>query len=224
VSSEKEKNAGLTPRERAEGTPWMLRGQGIGRFLAWSFTRCELVGLDNVPLHGPLLIAANHSHVFDGPLLFGQMPRPVGFFVKSEVFVGPVGRFLRHIGQIPVRRGIAERTPIIAALDTLAAGGAIAVFPEGTRGSGEVSAVQHGIAYLAVRSGAPVLPVACVGTPVIWRHRRTWRRPPVRVVFGTPVKVSSEGRTSRCAVAEAAEQIRSELSDLVACAGALEKT
>ncbi len=213
------KSPDLTAGERAAGTPGMLRGQAFGRFLAWLFTRCELVGVENVPAEGPVLIAANHSHIFDGPLLFGQLPRPVGFFVKAEVFVGPVGPFLRRIGQIPVHRGIAERTPIVAALDTLAAGGVIAVFPEGTRGSGDVAAVQHGVAYLAVRSGAPVLPVACVGTRVIWRHRRTLRRPPVRVVFGTPFKVASSGRASRRAIADAAEQIRSELADLVAGAG-----
>lgn len=213
------KSPDLTAQERADGTPGMLRGQGFGRFLARLFTRCDLVGLDNVPADGPVLIAANHSHIFDGPLLFGQLPRPVGFFVKAEVFVGPLGPFLRRIGQIPVRRGIAERTPIIAALDTLAAGGVIAVFPEGTRGSGEVAAVEHGVAYLAVRSGAPVLPVACVGTSVIWRYRRTMRRPPVRVVFGAPFKVGSTGRASRRAISDAAEQIRSELADLVASAG-----
>lgn len=210
--------ADLSPAQRANGTPMMRMGQGIGRGLTRMFARCELVGVENVPAHGPLLIAANHSNNFDGPMLFGVVPRPVGFLVKAEAFVGPIGPFLRHIGQIPVRRGMAERTPMLTALDTLAAGGAIAVFPEGTRGSGEVAAVQHGVAYLAVRSGAPVMPVACFGTSAIWTGP-SLRRPPVRVVFGRPTKISSDGRTSRRNVADAAEQIRAALADLVTTAG-----
>jgi len=203
----------LTARQRATGTRPMRVCSGIGRVLLRMFTRADVVGFDNVPPDGPVLFAANHTHVVDGPLLFAAVTRPAVFFVKAEAFIGPLGPFLRWLGQIPVRRDVVERAPLLTALEVLASGGAVGIFPEGSRGEGTVAEVRHGIAYLAVRSGAPVVPVACIGTAAIL-HRRSIRRPRVRIVFGTPVSVAA-GRASRSAIAGAAEQIRVAMADLV---------
>lgn len=208
----------LSAAQRAHGTPLMSFTQAIGRGLLWALSRAEIVGMENLPSEGNALIAANHTHVVDGPLMYGVVRRPAVFFVKSEAFIGPISPFLRRIGQIPIRRGVPERAPIAAALETLAEGGVVGVFPEGTRGSGDVAEVRHGIAYLAVRSGAPVIPVACVGTKALLA-RRTIRRPRVRIVIGEPVKVPT-GAASRSRVSEAAEQIRAEMAALVTSAGA----
>lgn len=208
----------LAPDQRARGTPLMRLTQACARGLAALLARVEVAGLDGLP-EGQVLLAANHTHVVDGPMLYGLVRRPAAFFVKAEAFVGPIDPFLRRIGQIAVHRGVAERAPLTAALDTLAAGGLVGVFPEGTRGAGDVARVERGIAYLAVRSGAPVVPVACVGTAGMVR-RRTLRRPRVRVVVGQPLWVGSGAGASRSAVDAAAEQIRSALADLVAKAGA----
>jgi hypothetical protein len=105
------KSPDLSARERADGTPGMLRGQGFGRFLAWLFTRCELVGLDNVPADGPVLIAANHSHIFDGPLLFGQLPRPVGSSDRSDRSCAASGRSRYAGGSPSARRSSPHSTP-----------------------------------------------------------------------------------------------------------------
>ena len=187
--------------------------RAIGRGLAAGLARVTVTG--SVP-PGGVLLAVNHTALVDGPLLYGLLPRPVAFLVKAEVFRGPLGALLRHTGQIPVRRGTAERAPILAALETLRRGGVVGVFPEGTRGTGEVAQVRHGIAYLAVRSGAPVVPVAVHGTAA----RRGWafwlpRRPPVLVAFGTPMALPT-GAASRRTVAAAAEEIRRSLADHVA--------
>lgn len=210
--------ADLTPEQRANGTPLITVTQAIGRGLLRLLSRAEIVGLENVPLTGNVLIAANHTHVMDGPLLYGVIPRPAGFFVKAEAFIGPISPFLRRIGQIPIRRGVPQRAPIATALESLAAGGLVGIFPEGTRGAGDVAEVRHGIAYLAVRSGAPVVPVAFVGTGALM-PRRSIRRPKVRIVIGEPVHITA-GPASRSAVSDAAEKIRVALAALVTSAGA----
>ncbi len=206
-----------TPQQRANGTPLIRCSRGIGHVLRWTLTDLDLHGRENIPMTGGVLFAANHTHLLDGPLLFAVIPRPVSFYVKAEVFIGPFDPFFRRIGQIPVHRGVAERAPLMTALDTLAADGAVGVFPEGTRGTGDVSSVQHGIAYLAVRSGVPVVPVACVGSSETLKVRLPWRRPTVRIEFGKPVQIpASGGRASRHAVADAAERIRQSMAALLA--------
>ncbi len=97
-------------------------------------------------------------------MLMGTAPRPVHFLIKQEAFVGPLGRFLEGIGQIKVDRSAADRTAITGALDVLAAGGALGIFPEGTRGEGDFASLRAGLAYFAVRSGAPIVPVAVLGS------------------------------------------------------------
>ena len=198
----------------ASGAGELRVTRGIGRVLAAVIARVTVVGA--VPAAGPVLLAANHTALVDGPMLYGLLPRPVAFLVKEEAFRGPLGTLLRHTRQIPVRRGLAERAPLLAALGTLAAGGAVGVFPEGTRGDGQVSRVHNGIAYLALRSGAPVVPVAVHGTAA----RRGWRfcrphRPPVLVVIGPPLSLPG-ARTSRRTVASAAEEIHRVLAAHVA--------
>ncbi|MBA8824290.1 1-acyl-sn-glycerol-3-phosphate acyltransferase [Saccharopolyspora lacisalsi] len=155
---------------------------------------------------------ANHSSMIDGPLLFGMLPRRAVFLVKYEMFRGPLGWFLRKIGQLPVRRGEPDRTPLLAAVRVLRAGGLVGVFPEGTRGDGAVSNAQHGAAWLARSSGARLVPVACRGTR---RPDGRGRRllPKVDVLFGEPVTLPvAKGRTG---LAAATEQVRGELVEVL---------
>jgi 1-acyl-sn-glycerol-3-phosphate acyltransferase len=195
--------------------PGELRGtRAIGRVLNRALARVTVIG--EVPAAGAVLLAANHTALVDGPLLYGVLPRPVAFLVKAEVFRGPLGRLLRNTGQIPVRRGTVESGRLRAALAVLKTGGIVGVFPEGTRGTGDVQQVQHGIAYLAVRSGAPVVPVACHGT-LARRGRAIVRphRPPVTVVFGPTLHLPT-GAASRRTVAAAADEIHRALAAHVA--------
>ncbi|MEN3361813.1 MAG: 1-acyl-sn-glycerol-3-phosphate acyltransferase [Mycobacteriales bacterium] len=199
----------------ARGSTLMTVTRLTARALGRALGRVEVIGADRVPPSGGLLLAANHLAFVDGPLLYGVLRRPAVFLTKVEVFRGIFGSTLRRIGQIPVRRGSAERAPLQAALATLAAGGVVGVFPEGGRGNGAVEQMQHGVAYLALRSGCPVVPVACHGTAALFR-RRTLRRPPVRVAFGDPINLPDERRASRRMIAVAAEDIRAALAAHVA--------
>lgn len=208
-----------TAQQRATGVWSMALTRFLARLLATILTRLRVEGYHYVPRDGGVLLAVNHTAFIDGPLVYGVARRPVAFLIKIEMFRGMLGLMLRHIGQIPVRRGTAERAPLVAALDTLAAGGVIGVFPEGTRGNGDVSRVEHGIAFLALRSGCPVVPVACLNTASVLPKGRRWPRwrQPVRVVFGEPF-VITRGRSgpTRRTVAEAAEEIRIVLAKHVA--------
>jgi 1-acyl-sn-glycerol-3-phosphate acyltransferase len=195
----------------AAGTFGMTVTRLTARALGHALGRVEVTGADGVPRTGGLLLAVNHSAYIDGPLMYGVLRRPAVFMVKAEEFRGPVGAMLRRIGQIPVRRGVVERAPLQTALAVLAAGGVVAVFPEGSRGAGNVEAVQHGVAYLALRSGCPVLPVACHGSRAM-QQLRGLRRPRVRIAFGRRVELPPTRTASRRNVTTAAERIRAAMA------------
>jgi 1-acyl-sn-glycerol-3-phosphate acyltransferase len=131
--------------------------------------------------------------------------------VKQEMFHGALGRALHWLGQISVDRNATDRNAIQAALGALEQGGVLGVFPEGTRSADEFVTMHNGLAYFALRSGAPVVPVACLGTDE--RGASAGSVPKLRarldVVFGPPVEL---GRgTGRKAVTAASEQLRDVL-------------
>lgn len=183
----------------------------IGTWCFRPFFRVRVHHGEGIPAVGPVVLVANHSTMVEGPLLFGLLGRRAVFLVKRELFVGPVGWGLARIGQLAVRRGEPDRGPLVAAQAVLRAGGLIGVFPEGTRGSGEVVAAHHGAAWLARSTGAAVLPVACRGT---WRPagRRRWR-PRVDVLVGETLQVPAGG--GRDGLAVGTETIRAALADMV---------
>ncbi|MCE3035432.1 MULTISPECIES: lysophospholipid acyltransferase family protein [Streptomyces] len=178
--------------------------------------RPRVLGAWKVPASGPVILAVNHSHNIDGPMVMGVAPRPTHFLIKKEAFIGPLGAFLTGIGQLKVDRTAADRAAITQALDLLAAGGVLGIFPEGTRGEGDFASLRAGLAYFAVRSGAPVVPVAVMGSSD--RPGRLIKAlPPVRsrvdVVFGDPFDAGDgSGRRTRRALDEATERIQKQLT------------
>ncbi len=117
-----------------------------------------------VPAHGPVLLASNHLGVFDGPFLMAFAPRMVHALVKREMFVGKTARGLHAVGQIPVERSATDPLAVRTALRVLRDGRVLAIYPEGTRGAGDFARIKNGVAYLALVTGAPVVPVVCLGT------------------------------------------------------------
>jgi 1-acyl-sn-glycerol-3-phosphate acyltransferase len=184
----------------------------VGAWLFRPLYRVHVHHFDRIPETGAVLLVANHSAMVDGPLLFGLLRRRSAFLVKQEMFRGPVGAGLVRIGQIPVRRGAADRRPLTAALGVLRSGGLVGVFPEGTRGEGEVAAAHNGAAWLARTSGADVLPVVCRGTR---RPAGTGRRlrPRVDVLVGKPLRIPPGG--GRAGLAAGTETVRAELARMV---------
>jgi 1-acyl-sn-glycerol-3-phosphate acyltransferase len=191
-------------------------GRGIGIGLMYGLFRPRVLGAWRVPTTGPVILAVNHAHNLDGPMLMGTAPRPVHFLIKKEAFVGPLDPFLRGIGQLKVDRTTVDRNAITQALGVLDDGGVLGIFPEGTRGEGDFASLRAGLAYFAVRGGAPIVPVAVLGSTER-RGRLISALPPLRsrvdVVFGDAFQAGDgSGRRTRKALDEATLRIQGELT------------
>jgi len=119
---------------------------------------------ERFPATGGAVVAGNHIGFVDGPLMAIFAPRPVHALTKIEMFTGALGPFLRAAGQIPLDRYRTDPAAVRTALHVLREGGAVGVFPEGTRGSGELETFRGGAAYLALVTGAPVVPLTFLGS------------------------------------------------------------
>ncbi|MFI5755943.1 lysophospholipid acyltransferase family protein [Streptomyces sp. NPDC051569] len=176
----------------------------------------RVLGAWRVPGSGPAILAVNHSHNIDGPMLMGTGPRPVHFLIKKEAFIGPLDPFLRGIGQLKVDRTAADRAAITDALGVLQDGGVLGIFPEGTRGEGDFASLRAGLAYFAVRSGAPIVPVAVLGSAES-RGRLIPALPALRsrvdVVFGDAFEAGDgSGRRTRRTLDDATVRIQERLT------------
>ena len=192
-------------------------GHRVGAFLAHVVWSTKVTGQEHVPQTGPVILAANHSSVLDGPILVGASPRPTHVIIKQEMFKGLLGRALHHWGQIPVDRSHG-RQALKSALELLGDGRVVGIFPEGSRGTGAVASAQAGIAFLAVHSGAPVVPVAILGGRPSGADVGHVARPRTRmhVMFGEPFQPAAgvEG-AGRAALQAAMETIQDRLASHV---------
>lgn len=186
-------------------------GRLIARYYLRPALRIRVHGRERMPATGPVLVIANHSTMIEPQLIFGMLPRRSAFLVKAELFRGFAGWFLTSIGQIPLKRGEADRKPLLTAIGVLKAGGVIGIFPEGTRGSGDVGAAERGAAWLVRSSGATVLPIATRGT-IKPANGRKWRRR-VDILVGEPFTPKvGPGKTG---LDQGTEELRGELAALV---------
>ena len=192
----------LYPRRRWQVVPgvrffsfYTLAVVGL-RILLRLLTSLEVIGRENIPPDGPLIVVANHTHFVDPPVLGATLGRKVLLMAKIELFRVPVvGWMVSHYDAFPVRRGEADRQAMRWSLRALELDQSVGMFPEGTRSrSGEMQPAYPGAALIAVRSGAPVLPVAIDGTDRIFPSLRRLRRARVRVVYGRPFALHLDDR------------------------------
>jgi 1-acyl-sn-glycerol-3-phosphate acyltransferase len=151
-----------------------------GKLLLLMF-RVRIVGEGNVPASGGAVLAGNHVSYADPILLWCASPRRCRFMSKSELWVsGPVAWLLPRVWSFPVERGAADRTAITTATRFLESGELVGIFPEGTRAGGEGATGEA--------HGAPVVPVAFVGTDRVWpRGQRFPRFAKVTIAYGEPI-------------------------------------
>ena len=194
----------------------------LGRTLALRVMRWEVHGLDHLPRSGPAILACNHVSYIDPPLIGALVPRHVYFMAKDEVFAVPLlGAFLRAIGTFPVRRDRPDVAAVRRALRVLERGDVLGIFPEGTRNrTSDLRTPQEfraGVGWLAIRTGAPVLPVAIDGyVPLGWNA--DWTRPTrLRVTCGPPMYFGADTfpSTAKPYRAEAARRVREAVQRLL---------
>lgn len=173
-----------TPRTRL-----LTAGRPAAQALLRRWYALEIHGAEKVPATGPLVMAANHVGWLDGPLLAICSPRPVYALTKEEMFAGALGAVLTYSGQIRLDRSHVDVRAIRTAVKALEEGLAVGVFPEGRRGSGDMISPRAGAGYLALVSGAPVVPVSFLGTRMPGGSDGSIppRRSRIAMTFGDPL-------------------------------------
>jgi len=165
---------------------WITRALFQPFFLIWF--RMARIGREHIPAQGPLILAANHRSFLD-PFVIGTMARrPVYYMAKRELFSHRLAAwYLNNLGAFPIDRGTGDGDSMATARAILERGDCVVVFPEGTRTRpGGLGAPRRGVGRLALETGAPVVPIAVIGTQDV---RRGWRIRPhkVRLRAGRPL-------------------------------------
>jgi 1-acyl-sn-glycerol-3-phosphate acyltransferase len=165
---------------------WLLRG------LFRTFWGFRVEGADKVPAGGPLIVACNHVSYFDPPALGCALGRPISYMAKQELFKIPVlNTIIRALGAYPVDRSRHTGAAIKRSLEVLQTGAAIGIFPEGTRNLDGTVKPHLGVALLAAKSGAAVVPAYVGGTAHAGRLHR------ITVVYGEPIRFDGSRKASR---------------------------
>ncbi|MCL4505362.1 MAG: 1-acyl-sn-glycerol-3-phosphate acyltransferase [Chloroflexi bacterium] len=169
------------------------------RFAYRALMRVQVNGLEHVPPSGPVIVMINHVNFFDPVVVLAALGRPITPMAKVEAFEDwRIRPLVVTYGAIPVHRGAVDTQAIRSATEVLASGGMILISPEGTRSStGGLIQGQEGLAYLATRTNATILPVGIVGTPQIWPMLKRFRRAPVTFTIGAGFVMQTDGKPTR---------------------------
>jgi 1-acyl-sn-glycerol-3-phosphate acyltransferase len=176
------------------GVMFLVRAAGV---------RVRVVGIERIPT-GACLFVANHTSTLDAPAIVGAIPRRIAILLKVSLFRFPiVGQAFRLAGFIPVERG---RDSAIISLDkateALRAGQSFLIYPEGTRSpDGRLQTFKKGAVVMAIKAGAPIVPVACSGAHLLMKKRSLVLRPgEILVEFLPPVDPTSFSLETRDAL------------------------
>lgn len=185
--------------------------------LGWLLFGFTVHGAERVPQYGPLIVAANHRRYADPVFVPMAVPRRIQWMAKKELFVFPFVRFFFFIGAFPVDRQKGGRAALRTALDLLAAGWALGIFPEGTRRKGfdPETAPKSGVSMLAARGSAPVLPVFVGRVPNLLERLRGGK---LHVYIGNPITLANTKREPSVR-REAAVEVLREIYALGECSG-----
>jgi len=176
------------------------------------FFRFTIIGTENLPKSGGVIIAANHISLWDPPVLSAACTRAINFMAKEELFASTVFKWIiTKLKAFPVRRGAADRTAIRYAISLLKNGEILGAFPEGTRSkTGELGKPEPGIAMIALKAGVPIIPAAIIGTNKIFRKGSIL--PQIIVKFGKPIILTDEKADK-----EMMEKISATIMEEISC-------
>lgn len=192
--------------------------RGLAKLLTFLFLKPVVRGVENFPERGPALVVINHLGDADAVLLAASIPVTVDGMGKIELsghwLVGPL---FRAYGVIWVHRGRPDRKAVRAALDGLSQGRFVALAPEGRQSvAGGLEEGTEGAAFLALKSGAPIVPVAMTGTENdhVYGHMRRWKRAPATLTVGKPFRLK-EHADRQVMLREGTRQIMQSLAELL---------
>lgn len=159
--------------------------KGFVRIVFTVLYRVEVIGKENIPDSGPLILCANHNGELDMFFIGYKIKRLVRYMAKEELFRNPLlGRIIRWLGAFPVKRGKADVEAIKTSLRLLENNEVLGIFPEGTRmkkKDAKTVRIKPGVALIAQKSGAPIIPVAVSG------QYKPFSK--IKVVFGKPFSI-----------------------------------
>lgn len=185
------------------------------RLLMRTLWRARAFGTENVPLDGPVIVACNHVSYLDPPGMGCFAPRRLAFMAKRELFAIPLlGAGIRAVGAFPVDRTGSPLAAIKASLAVLRAGGAVGIFPEGTRNRDGSVRPQTGVALLAAMAAAPVVPACILGS------ERALRFPTIKVGFGPPLRLPPGRKATHDDLAKFTDEIMAAIAALAEKIGA----
>ena len=193
-------------------------------FLSWSafrfifavYFRARAFNPERVPRTGPAILASNHASYLDPFLVGSSVRREINYLARDDLFRFPViGWALRQWQSVPVNREGGGAKGLKAILERLLAGGAIILFPEGTRTrDGNLQPARSGIGLTVIKSTAPVVPVRVFGTFEAYsRYRRIPRPRRVEVKFGLPILFEQLRAEAKTCSKERLKQIYQEVAD-----------
>jgi 1-acyl-sn-glycerol-3-phosphate acyltransferase len=185
----------------------------VVRVIVAIFLDMHVTGRQNVPETGPVIIASNHLSWTDIPLIPAFLKRRVVYMAKEETFKGKMGWLVRFFGAFPVKRGEADRQSLRTAEEQLKVGRILGIFPEGTRSKTHTLGQAHaGMGMIALRSGAPVIPVAVYGT----EKSLNKFRPRITIIFGEPMVLTPKGKKiTREDIDQSTEQVMLRISSML---------
>ncbi|ANU22993.1 lysophospholipid acyltransferase family protein [Planococcus donghaensis] len=159
-------------------------GKGLVKTVLSPLYRFEVIGKENFPKDGGILLCSNHIHALDPPVVGMTAPRTVHFMAKEELFNAPIlGSILPKVNAFPVKRGMSDREALRTALKILKNGDVVGLFPEGTRSTdGILKKGLSGAGFFALRGNADVMPCAIIGPYKAFRK--------VQVVYGEPIQMA----------------------------------
>ncbi|HOM71413.1 MAG TPA: lysophospholipid acyltransferase family protein [Armatimonadota bacterium] len=185
------------------------------------FGRYKAVGAGNVPSEGGVILAPNHVSYIDPPAAgCGIRKRQVRFMAKSELFKIPVlGYLIDRVGAFPVKQNTADRAALKKAMDLINSGNIVCLFPEGTRSLiGELMEAQPGLGMIALKTKAPVVPAALIGTnKMLPPHSWYLHFSRIKVVYGKPMTFDDlyEKGMSREAIEQVGERVMAAIAELL---------
>ena len=204
---------------------WYFLGWTGFRAMYATYFRWRVFNPERVPLQGPVILASNHASFLDPPLVGSGLKRDINYLARDTLFRFPgVGWLLRQWNSVPVDRDGGGAAGLKAILERLLAGGAIILFPEGTRTKdGKLQPARSGIGLTVIKSTAPVVPVRVSGTFAAYNRQMKFPRPrPVTVRYGRPLDFLELRREAAICPKPRLKIIYQEVADgIMAAIGAL---